>query len=44
MLKEKEEGIEALLNLLDKEQEDFVIGDTLQVKGKLSFYNKKWEV
>ena len=42
--KEGEEGIEALLTLLENEKKEFEIGDTLQVKGRLSFYKEEWKL
>ena len=39
-----DDGIETLLNLLEKEKSAFTIGDTIQVKGKLSFYKEEWKM
>ena len=41
---EGEEGMSALLSLLEQEQSVFTLGDVLQVKGRLSFYKEEWKV
>lgn len=42
--KEGEDGIETLLTLLENEKKEFEIGDTLQIKGRLSFYKEEWKL
>lgn len=42
--KEGEDGIEQLLTLLDDEKKKFEIGDTLHIKGRLSFYKEEWKL
>jgi len=44
MSNSKDEGISELLTLLEKELRVFTIGDTIQIKGKLSFFREKWKV
>lgn len=42
--REGEDGIEQLLTLLDDEKKKFEIGDTLHIKGRLSFYKEEWKL
>ena len=44
MSNSKDEGISELLTLLERELRVFTIGDTIQIKGKLSFFREKWKV
>lgn len=42
--KEGEEGVAELLAILEEEKTVFEVGDTLQVKGRLSFYRDEWKI
>jgi len=42
--KENEEGIETLLTSLEREEKEFNIGDTLQIKGRLSYHKEEWKL
>ena len=42
--KGRDDGIASLLNLLKEEATPYKIGDSVQCKGRLSFYKGEWKI